>query len=141
MNESIKCPVCKGKCKPERLHQFLNQTIPLWRHAKRMVREKLRQSVKLSILALCYGLCGCAYLHSTTSSTPDGTVQTKVTSYTLFDSNAELTKFRNAGQLTQSNQWAPGTTIGGLNQSATSTNLDQLIGIVVGAAVKAAVKP
>jgi len=89
-------------------------------------------------LLLVLSVPGCAYLHSTTQSSTDGTVTTRVTSYTIFDSNAELAKFRNAGQLTRSNEWAPGTTIGSLNQSSSSTNLTEIIGAVVGAAVKAA---
>jgi hypothetical protein len=84
---------------------------------------------------------GCAFVHSRTRSTADGEVTTVVTSYTLWDGNAALAKFQNRGMVTRSNEWAPGTSIGSLNQQTTSTNINDLIGTVVGAAVRAAAKP
>jgi len=92
-------------------------------------------------LIAALALSGCAFLKSTTETASDGTVKTRVTSYTLWDSDAQLAKFQNRGAMTRSNEWAPGTSIGGLNQSSTSTNINDLLGTVVGAAVKAAVKP
>jgi hypothetical protein len=90
-------------------------------------------------------LCGCASVRSTTkqATAKDGTVTvtTSVRAYTLFDSQSQLTKFANRGTMTQSNQWAPGTTIGQLNQESSSTNLNAIIGTVVEAAVTAAKKP
>ena len=87
-------------------------------------------------------ITGCAFLHSKTSTNPKtGEVVTTVTAYSLFDSTGNLTKFQNRGTLTSSNEWAPGTSIGTLSQSSTSTNLNDIVGTVVGAAVKAAIKP
>jgi hypothetical protein len=101
----------------------------------------MKRSPILWALALC-ALCGCAFLHSKTNTDPKtGQVTTVVTAYTVFDSQSALAKFQNRGQLTSSNEWAPGTSIGTLNQSATSTNLNEILGVVVGAAVKAAIKP
>ncbi len=86
-------------------------------------------------------LIGCARLHSTTWDTTSGKRTTYVTVTTFFDSTSALAKFQNRGSTTQSNEWAAGTSVGTLNQSATSTNLNELIGTVVSAAVKAAAKP
>lgn len=98
--------------------------------------------MKRIILLLPMLISGCAFLHSKTVTNPKtGEIKTTVSAYTLFDSQSALTKFQNRGVLTSSNEWAPGTTIGSLNQSATSTNLNEILGVVVGAAVKAAVKP
>jgi len=93
----------------------------------------------LAIIALSF--TGCAFLKSTTETGPEGTVTTRVTSYTLWDSDAALAKFQNRGVLTRSNEWAPGTSIGSLSQASTSTNINELISSVVAAAVKAAIKP
>lgn len=93
------------------------------------------------ISALAVSLCGCAFLHSKTLTDKQGQVTTVVTAYSLFDSTGNLTKFQNRGQLTSSNEWSPGTTIGSLSQTSTSTNLNDILGTVVGAAVKAAIKP
>lgn len=94
----------------------------------------------LSLMAVAL-LAGCAFLHSKTQTEQDGEVTTVVTSYTLWDSQAALARFQNRGVVTHSNEWAPGTTIGSLNQSSSSTNVNDLIGTVVGAAIKAGVKP
>lgn len=101
----------------------------------------------LVLLALVL-LCGCAVLRSNTTkydaSTGEATDHTHVTVITFFDAHSDLTKFRNTtGQVGNgSNVWSypAGTTIGGLNQEVTSTNLDQLIGIIVQSAVTGAAK-
>jgi hypothetical protein len=95
----------------------------------------------LGLMGLLF--CGCARLYSVTdTTTADGmTVRTKVSSYTLWDSQSALTKFQNRGATTHSNEWAPGTTIGSVSQSSSSTNINDLAGTVVGAAVRAAVRP
>ena len=93
----------------------------------------------LLTIGLAFGLTGCAFLHSSTSTNKQGVVTTTVTAYSLFDSTGNLTKFQNRGTLTSSNEWAPGTTIGTLSQTSSSTNLNDLIGTAVGAAVKAGV--
>jgi len=89
-------------------------------------------------------LCGCAYLRSSTTKKPDGSENTIVRVCTFFDSTSSLTKFRNTtGQAgTGSNVWAypSGSTIGAYDASVTSSNLDQLIGLIVQGAVAGAVK-
>jgi hypothetical protein len=75
-------------------------------------------------------LTGCAYLRSSTSKAPDGTEKTIVRVVTFFDSQSQLTKFRNTtGQIGNgSNIWSypAGTTIGAYDAYATSTNLATL---------------
>ncbi len=102
----------------------------------------MKRKLFLSLSALALVGTGCAYMHSTTESSTDPktkivTVETKVRAYTLFDSQSGLTKFRNAGETTRSNEWASGTTIGQLSQSASSTNVSADIGTIIGAALKA----
>lgn len=101
-------------------------------------------------LSLVVPIIGCSYLRSTTkepviivqgTNAVVGYNRTTVRAYTLFDSQSALTKFQNRGVVTRSNEWANGTSIGQLNQAASSTNLNSIISDVVGAAVKAAVKP
>lgn len=102
-----------------------------------------------TILSVC--LCGCAFLHSTTTRTysvlPGGTItnvieKTAATAYTLWDANSTLAKFRNQSSPSGfgSNTFAPGTYMQNLNESSTSTNINDLIYSVVGAAVSAAIK-
>lgn len=94
---------------------------------------------RLAVLPLIL-LVSCAYLTSNTSTNPQtGEITTRVRAITLFDSQSALTKFQNRGVMTSSNEWAPGTSIGSLNQEATSTNLNQILGIVVQKAVEGAV--
>jgi hypothetical protein len=100
----------------------------------------------LVALGLVLGLsCGCAYLRSTTTRTPamvlDGTnaptlgfqEKTTIRAYTLFDSQSALAKFSNK----VSDKGPSGTTIAGLEQSATTTNAFQGAGEMLGAALKA----
>lgn len=107
--------------------------------------------VLLSIVMLA---SGCAYMRSETKDPVISVVSsnkvevayklTLVRAYTLFDSQSALTKFRNTtGQVGNgSNIWsyAPGTSIGGLDQAASGTNFNDLVGTIVGAAVSAAKK-
>jgi len=96
------------------------------------------------LLLLAVWSSGCAYVRSVTDKTTDGkgitSERTVVRAYTLFDSQSQLTKFRNTTGGPTSNAWVSGTSIGTLNESASSTNLNTLVGDVVGAAVGAAVK-
>ena len=90
---------------------------------------------------LCLLCVGCQFLHSKTEKlAPDGTREiTTATSYSLWDSQGQLLRFRNTtGGYAGSNNWVSGTSIGSLNQEASSTNINDLIGTIVGAAVKAA---
>ena len=87
---------------------------------------------KLLTFGLLLGLCGCAGVTSKTN--PDGSTTMKA--FTFFDSQSALTKFQNRAVLTESNQWAPGTSIGSLNQSSTSTNLGIIMGETLGTALK-----
>ncbi len=99
----------------------------------------MRSATAILILAPAV-LGGCARLHSTTWDASTGQRTSYATVTTFFDSTSALTKFQNRASLTQSNEWAAGTSIGQLNQTATSTNLNDLIGTVVGAAVQGAIK-
>lgn len=95
----------------------------------------------LIALAGC-ALTGCAYLHSTTKAVTNPTnqvmtVTTTVRCYTLFDSQAQLTKFNNRGQLVVSNEWAPGTYVGSLSQNSSTTNVNAILASMVAAAIKA----
>jgi len=92
----------------------------------------------LAALAGCFS--GCAFLTSQTQSAADGTITTKVTSYTLWDSKSDLVKFQNRGQLSKSGEWAPGTSIGSANLVSSSTNINDLAASVAGAVVSAAIK-
>ncbi len=85
-------------------------------------------------------LPGCANLHSTTWDATTGQRTSYATVTTFFDSQSALTKFQNRASTVHSNEWSAGTSIGTLNQSASSTNLNELIGIVVQAAVQGAAK-
>jgi hypothetical protein len=102
-----------------------------------------------AVVTVALFLCGCAFLHSKTTRTysilPGGTItnvteKTVATAYTLWDANSSLAKFRNQSSQSGygSNTFAPGTYMSALNESATSTNINDLVGTIVGAAVKAA---
>jgi len=100
----------------------------------------------LNLLTLCALVSlsgcfsGCAFLHSTTKTSANGEIATVVTSYTLWDSKSDLVKFQNRGQKTRACEWAPGTSIGSVNLSSTSTNINDLAATVAGAVVSAAIK-
>ena len=83
---------------------------------------------------------GCARFSSTVTerTLPDGVVErvTVVKATTLFDSKSELAKL-SSGQTDKSQK----VSIGSLNQESSATNAVNLIESVVGAAVRAAVKP
>jgi hypothetical protein len=71
---------------------------------------------------------GCAYVRSTT--TRAGTNETTtVRAFTIFDGQAQLAKFRNTTGGVGSNGFVfpPGTSIGSLNESSTSSNLPNVI--------------
>lgn len=80
---------------------------------------------------LCAGLCGCAYLRSSTVTETDPktgivTAKTTVRAYTVFDAQAQLTKFRNStGGPT--NTYTAGTVVGSLNESSSASNIVAII--------------
>jgi hypothetical protein len=93
------------------------------------------------LILLGVGLAtGCARFSSTVTerTATDGTVErvTRVGAATLFDSKSELAKL-STGQTDKSQK----VTIGALNQESSGTNTVSLVESVVGAAVRAAVKP
>jgi len=92
------------------------------------------------IIALAILVAGCARFNSTITERTllDGTIEkeTVVRAYTLFDSKSELTQLK-AGQ-TKTTQTVG---IGSLNQEASASNIVTLTEAVVGAAVRAAIKP
>ena len=83
---------------------------------------------------------GCARFTSTVTerTLPDGSNErvTVVRAVTLFDSKSELAKL-SSGQTDKSQK----VSIGSLNQESSATNAVSLIESVIGAAVRAAVKP
>ena len=98
----------------------------------------------LLILPLAMLLAGCAYLRSSTTKAPDGSENTIVRVVTFFDSQSQLTKFRNTtGQIGNgSNVWSypPGSSIGSYDATSTSTNFNELLGLLMQSAVAGAVK-
>lgn len=83
---------------------------------------------------LAFALCGCALITSTTTTTdPDTHVvkRTHMTGYALFDATAAFSAFNNSTN---------GTSIGQVNESASSTNLNAIISSVVSGAVQGAIK-
>ncbi len=100
---------------------------------------------KLSLLVLPFLCASCSYLHSTTTRTPiqnsysTNTVVQETTSvrvYTLFDGQANLTKFGNRSGYTTNGTFGPGTYVAGLNDASTSTNLVDIIGAVAAGIAK-----
>jgi hypothetical protein len=92
-------------------------------------------------------LSGCAFVHtSTTQRIPDpantnrcAVVKTHMTAAALFDASTVLNKLVVRGTGTKTNEYAPGTYVGGLNEFSSSTNLNTLIQSVVAGAVQGAV--
>jgi hypothetical protein len=93
----------------------------------------------LTFMALS-ALAGCARFNSniTERQSPDGSVErvTQVTAGTLFDSKSELAKL-SSGQSGKAQK----VSIGALNQESSATNATGLAEAIVGAAVRAAVRP
>jgi len=85
-------------------------------------------------LSLVIYATGCAVMTSTTSKQA-GVETTTLKVYTLFDSSSALSKAAN--HVTDKTS---GTTVSGLDQSSSSTNLNSIVESIVGAAVKAATK-
>jgi hypothetical protein len=99
-------------------------------------------------------LTGCAYVHThtwerqpnrppfpITQTNGACVVETSVTAFALFDAQTVMQKMVVRGRTVQTNEYSPGTYIGGLNEAASGTNFNDLLGTVVGAAVKAAKTP
>ena len=83
---------------------------------------------------------GCARFNSTVTerTLPDGSTErvTVVKAVTLFDSKSELAKL-SSGQTDKSQK----VSIGSLSQESSASNAVNLVESIVGAAVRAAVKP
>ena len=92
------------------------------------------------LIAAIVGLTGCARFTSTVTErgSVDGTTEriTVVRINTFFDSKSELAKM-SSGQTDKS----PKVSIGSLNQESSGTNAVNLVASVVGAALRAAVRP
>jgi len=84
--------------------------------------------IPLMVLVACLvlGGTGCAHMVSRTE-------KTKISVWTFWDSNNALAK----GAVHQTDK-TQGTTLSGLSESSSSTNLNSIVESVVGAAVKAA---
>lgn len=95
---------------------------------------------KMMVAALVLAVSGCARFSSTVTERTllDGTVErvTDVNASTLMDSKSELTKL-STGQTDKSQK----VSIGALTQESSGTNAVNLFEAVVGAAVRAAVRP
>ena len=87
-------------------------------------------------------LCGCAYQSSKLYDPATGNLAAKSRTYTLFDSQSSLAKLHIDTMLATNKNgvWSPGISISGLNQESSSTNLNELIGVLVQGAVAGAVK-
>ena len=98
---------------------------------------KINILIAVTLVALA---SGCSRFKSTVTerNTPDGSTErvTKVSAGTLLDSKSELTKL-NSGQTDKSQK----VSIGSLNQESSGSNAVSFAESVVGAAVRAAVKP
>ena len=95
----------------------------------------------LLILALTV-LCGCAYQTSKLYDPATGNLVARARTMTFWDSQSSLAKLH-IDTMTVTNKngsWSPGISISGLNQEATSTNINDLISIIVQGAVSGAVK-
>lgn len=100
----------------------------------------------LVLLSVVAALAGCARFSTTqtdlsydTTGKPQRTVTTRATAFTFFSANSKLAQWK----ATQ-NDHSQGATVGQLEQQSSdtvTTNLVNAIGIGVGAAVKALVKP
>jgi len=98
-----------------------------------------------TIIPLLLFITGCSYLHSTTERIPNATYapigtntlstvgfteRTSVRVYTLFDGQANLTRFNNKSGYSTNGGFSPGSYVGTLNEASTSTNLVDIIGAV-----------
>lgn len=95
---------------------------------------KWKPPIKLLLLSLlcCYG---CASVKVSIFEEKDGTKQTTVRAFTLFDAKSELAKLR-----TTSTDKTQGVTLSGLVQESNGSNVVNLVESAVSAAVSAAVK-
>src|SRR5262245_24986774 len=92
----------------------------------------------------CLLLTGCARFQTTQQDISDQneygqprrTITTTATATTFWDSSSSLSKFK----ATQTDK-SQSASVGALQQDSTSTNINGLIEGVVGAAIRAAVKP
>jgi hypothetical protein len=85
-------------------------------------------------------LSGCAFHSSKLYDPATGNLVATTRIYTLFDSQSSLAKLH-IDTLSASNKagiWSPGISLSGMQQEASSTNLNEILAVVVGAAVKAA---
>ena len=92
--------------------------------------------ILLSALAALV-LSGCAFVHGTTKRTATVTTNnipvvvetTHLTAYALFDANQTFNRLsvRSSQSNRGTNSYGPGTYIGGLNESATSSGLTNVI--------------
>lgn len=87
-------------------------------------------------------LCGCAYQSSKLYDPATGNVVARSRTYTFWDSQSSLAKLHidTVAVTNKNGTWSPGISISGLNQETSSTNLNELIGIVIQGAVTGAVK-
>ncbi len=87
-------------------------------------------------------LCGCAYQSSKLYDPGTGKMVAKSRTYTIWDSQSSLSKLKidTVAVTNKNGTWSPGISISGLNQETSSTNINELIGVLVQGAVAGAVK-
>lgn len=98
--------------------------------------------INVPLSAFIIGLClssGCARFVGKTDTRADGQSVTTFRAYTFFDSKNELSKL--AIRQTTTNKLNQSFGLSEMRQESSSTNLNALIGDIVGAAVKAAKAP
>lgn len=95
----------------------------------------------LPLIALLV-LPGCAYQVSKLYDPATGKVAAKSRTFTLFDSSSSLAKLHidTMAATNKNGVWSPGISISGLDQQSSSTNLNEILGIVVKSAVAGAVQ-
>lgn len=94
--------------------------------------------MKRALIVLCVAATGCAHFSSEQKDTlPDATVRTtRIRITTFFDAHNDVSKLR--ASTTDKTQ---GLSMAGLDQSASGTNAVDFAERIIGAAVRAAIKP
>lgn len=119
------------------VHKFQSNKQP---QRKIKMKSFLQQSSLLLLLPiLVLSNSGCAYVNSNTrvetGTNGVSVATTHARAYTIFDANAQLTKFRNStGGPT--NTFTQGTAVTGLNESSNASNIVAIINAAASVAAK-----
>jgi len=95
--------------------------------------KKFLLTIPILVLASCarFSTTQHDYSYSGTNSLPVRKITTKVTATTFLDASSDLSKFK-ASQTDKTQ----GASVGGLNQSSTSTNIAAIMGAMAEGVVK-----